>query len=1464
MNIFNDIGLYVIITLLALVGVVLLIMLLTYLRNPIPAKMGLRNIPRRPTQSALIVLGLTLSTVIIVSALATGDTLTYSIERQVIDAYGEADEVLAPPILGTLAQLGIDPTSGPIDDGETNPLEADLLAGGLNSVLALLQDGLPGISEERYAELRDAALDEPLIDGTAPSILFPIIVRDRTSGQSEPYGFLFAVDEEYVQNFGLVDTEGNPVAPEDLAPGVGNVFELASDLTGGAAQLTRDAAGQLGLSNVELTDVALVATTVGALIADVAEDGTLDSVDLEALGNAEFNAENVDLEALQASLEAGEFDLPTIIEQLGIGFVEPSAVSESAVSEPAISETVALTETAALTDAASLTDVVESAAAEMLADEEAVADDEITLTAETTETGAVAGGEITGTEGVTEGEIAAVGDISATEVSTDGAVAAGNEITETETPTDSAIAASDEITPANPLVNTLDNIDINELTSNLLDNINLNTLGEDIDASLAQAGLQLRQGEVYLSRLGAERLGAQPGDILDVYIGPIPIPYRVVDIVDGAGPAASLAPVVVMNMDEAQRLLFMEGRVNAVLVSNEGTGTESMALTPQVTERLHRLVTDEEAVAEVLSVLREPDVRREFNQFVDEVNTDNPFAEGGEVPEFLSQIADDLFNVRSFGVSLQQLQAALDEPGVPDAAVDALADRAVQFSLIGVASELPTEQARVLNSAISQVYELEPLDFLSKQTIFTAAELGGTAFSSVFSLFAFFSILAGILLVFMIFVMLAAERRSELGMARAVGMQRRQLVQMFVSEGLIYDLLAGVVGLGLGLLVSWAMIGFVSGLFGDITERFSGQVALTNLFQFRFNVANSSLIIAYCVGVLFTFVIVLFASVQASRVNIIAAVRDLPEESFRQPPLWRMWLRRILGVILLGAGVYVTFFLGDIEVTQTQLGASLILFGAAIVVDAVLRWTNVRASIRSRVTWSVIGIGLLVTWIVPWARILGGEGALFEQNPFAVLAGFALSGPLIILGAILTVMYNADVLLWLVNRIFGGIGALTPVLRTAIAYPLNARFRTGVAMLLFAMIISTVTIMSVVIATTQTVVVPPDERNLGFDIQISRTLLSFFNPLEDLEAAIAQTPDFPGESIGAIGRVGGDFVRATQVVVNGDEQLEELDGPTLFATGINPGFAEQMAQYATLERRATEFESNADVWEALQTRNDVAVVLPDSQAFYLGDGSLFTLEDSEIPLVELTLSPSDFRGFDSNFGDVETEAEASTGEPRTVQIIGVLEDTPPLLDDDGGLILPLSTLEAIRGEPLLEAQQYVAVADGADVREAVSAIESNFAGSGVNATVLAEQFAAGQAITGGILRLFQGFMALGLLVGIAALGVISSRTVVERRQQIGMLRAIGYQPRMVALSFVLEASFIALVGIGVGVLTGVVLGRDIVGTIFTAVTDGSTLPIPWLSIGAIALVAYLFSLLTTILPAVQASRIYPAEALRYD
>ncbi|HRW11223.1 MAG TPA: hypothetical protein P5121_39250, partial [Caldilineaceae bacterium] len=71
MTIIDSIGTYAALFFAGAVVLVLLYLALLYFRNPVLVKLGLRNIPRRPTQSVLIVIGLALSTIIIISALST-------------------------------------------------------------------------------------------------------------------------------------------------------------------------------------------------------------------------------------------------------------------------------------------------------------------------------------------------------------------------------------------------------------------------------------------------------------------------------------------------------------------------------------------------------------------------------------------------------------------------------------------------------------------------------------------------------------------------------------------------------------------------------------------------------------------------------------------------------------------------------------------------------------------------------------------------------------------------------------------------------------------------------------------------------------------------------------------------------------------------------------------------------------------------------------------------------------------------------------------------------------------------------------------------------------------------------------------------------------------------------------------------------------------------------------------------
>ena len=173
--------------------------------------------------------------------------------------------------------------------------------------------------------------------------------------------------------------------------------------------------------------------------------------------------------------------------------------------------------------------------------------------------------------------------------------------------------------------------------------------------------------------------------------------------------------------------------------------------------------------------------------------------------------------------------------------------------------------------------------------------------------------------------------------------------------------------------------------------------------------------------------------------------------------------------------------------------------------------------LRKRLVYTVIGLGLLAMWGVPWNTVFDTDLPWFNQNPGFTLLSFALSGPFIIIGAIMVVMFNADSMAGLFVRMVGGIGPLTPVLKTAVAYPLSNRFRTGTAILLFAMVITTVTVMSVVIRATEVVTEPSEDRTAGFDIVLSPSLLSFFDPVTDIHEEAEIRSDFPSERLAVLG-----------------------------------------------------------------------------------------------------------------------------------------------------------------------------------------------------------------------------------------------------------------------------------------------------------------------------------------------------------
>jgi len=120
-------------------------------------------------------------------------------------------------------------------------------------------------------------------------------------------------------------------------------------------------------------------------------------------------------------------------------------------------------------------------------------------------------------------------------------------------------------------------------------------------------------------------------------------------------------------------------------------------------------------------------------------------------------------------------------------------------------------------------------------------------------------------------------------------------------------------------------------------------------------------------------------------------------------------------------------------------------------------------------------------------------------------------------------------------------------------------------------------------------------------------------------------------------------------------------------------------------------------------------------------------------------------------------------------------------------------------------------------------------------------------------------MRMGLVVGILSLGIVALRMVVERRHVIGVLRALGYKQRAVMAGLMAEATATAMIGAIVGMGVGFTMGY-----LFYRQQDSQPgFGIDWANILGVLGLMFAAVLIVTVIPAWRASRLPPAEAVRY-
>jgi putative ABC transport system permease protein len=114
-----------------------------------------------------------------------------------------------------------------------------------------------------------------------------------------------------------------------------------------------------------------------------------------------------------------------------------------------------------------------------------------------------------------------------------------------------------------------------------------------------------------------------------------------------------------------------------------------------------------------------------------------------------------------------------------------------------------------------------------------------------------------------------------------------------------------------------------------------------------------------------------------------------------------------------------------------------------------------------------------------------------------------------------------------------------------------------------------------------------------------------------------------------------------------------------------------------------------------------------------------------------------------------------------------------------------------------------------------------------------------------------------LFAAALAVGATSATTVLERRSEIGLMKALGASRRAVSAFFVAEQLFLALVGGVLGYALGIVLARELGIGIF-----GTAPELRWILLPIVLVLAAVVALLGSLLPLGRASRVDPAPVLR--
>jgi putative ABC transport system permease protein len=255
----------------------------------------------------------------------------------------------------------------------------------------------------------------------------------------------------------------------------------------------------------------------------------------------------------------------------------------------------------------------------------------------------------------------------------------------------------------------------------------------------------------------------------------------------------------------------------------------------------------------------------------------------------------------------------------------------------------------------------------------------------------------------------------------------------------------------------------------------------------------------------------------------------------------------------------------------------------------------------------------------------------------------------------------------------------------------------------------------------------------------------------------------------------------------------------------------------------------------------------------MGSGRFLSTATETFPTVVLGSVAAERLGIDRPGVQVQIGDERFT-------VIGVMDELPLAQDLDRSALIgfPVAA-ETFGGGERPDASRVYLRADASQiepVRGVLAETANPAAPEEVNVSRPSDVLEARSAAESALTSLFLGLGAVALLVGGIGIANVMVISVLERRQEIGLRRALGATRRHVGAQFLTESLLLAVLGGVAGVLIGVAV------TLGWSATQGWTAVIPVWSLFAGLGAALLIGAVAGLYPAMRAARLAPTEALR--